>query len=151
MARRGPPRTPPKSLEEQLLLDEKYVRHVYKDSRGYDTIGIGLLVDARVPGAGLTQDEALWLLRRRLEQIKAQVLVELPWTTQLDPVRLAVLHNMAYQMGLRGLLQFKTTLRLVQAGSWLPASQQMMKSLWAQQTPNRAARAADQMRTGTWQ
>lgn len=61
-----------------------------------------------------------------------------------------VLLSMAHQMGVDGLLQFKQTLKYVAQAAWSNASANMLKSLWADQTPNRAKRHAEQMRTGQW-
>jgi lysozyme len=61
-----------------------------------------------------------------------------------------VLVGMAFQMGTEGLLKFKNTLAMVQAGDYESAAKGMLQSLWARQTPERAARMAKQMRTGEW-
>jgi lysozyme len=59
--------------------------------------------------------------------------------------------NMAFQMGINGLLKFKKTLTLIEMGDFDAAADGMMKSLWAKQTPNRASEMAEQMRSGQWQ
>lgn len=72
----------------------------------------------------------------------------LPWWRALAPARQDVLVQMAFQMGVAGLLAFRTTLARVRAGVYAPAAAGMMDSLWARQTPKRARRLADQMRDG---
>ena len=57
---------------------------------------------------------------------------------------------MAFQMGVDGLLGFKNTLAMIQAGKYTEAANGMMNSKWAKQTPSRAQRHAEQMRTGKW-
>lgn len=64
--------------------------------------------------------------------------------------RVAVLISMAFQMGVEGLAQFFATLNHVAKGRYELAAGSMMKSKWAQQTPRRARRHAEQMRTGQW-
>lgn len=64
--------------------------------------------------------------------------------------RLAVLISMAYQMGVDGLAKFKKTLGYVATGDFDDAAHMMIQSKWAKQTPNRAKRHAEQMRTGQW-
>jgi lysozyme len=59
--------------------------------------------------------------------------------------------NMAFQMGVDGLLKFNKTLTLVEQGKYKEAADNMLKSLWAKQTPARAERMAQQMRSGQWQ
>jgi len=70
---------------------------------------------------------------------------------RLDDARKGVLLNMSFQLGIAGLLKFKSTLSYIESGDYENASVNMMKSLWARQTPNRAGRLAEQMRTGQWQ
>jgi len=42
-------------------------------------------------------------------------------------------------------------LALIEEGKYTFAADNMLKSKWAEQTPARAKRLADQMRTGVWQ
>ncbi len=138
------------SLEEQLCRDEGEVLHEYKDHLGYSTIGIGRLIDKR-KGGGITHEEALYLLRNDINKRKMQVLSRLPWAVNLSEERQAVLFNMAFQMGIDGLLGFENTLRMIQDKRYDAAADNMLKSLWARQTPERAKRLAIQMKTNTWQ
>jgi lysozyme len=139
-----------KSLEEQLHRDEGEVLHEYKDHLGYSTIGIGRLIDKR-KGGGITHEEAMYLLRNDIDKRKMQVLSRLPWVVHLSEERQAVLFNMAFQMGIDGLLGFKNTLAMIQDKRYEAAAKGMLHSEWATQTPERAARLAKQMETDTWQ
>ena len=143
-------------LREQLIRDEGEVLHAYTDTEGYWTIGIGRLIDRR-KGGGITKAESAYLFNNDLERVQKQVFDALPWARQLDEARQGVLLNMCFQMGLgnaaqgTGLLGFKNTLAMIERGDFESAAQGMMNSLWARQTPNRAKRLAEQMRTGEWQ
>lgn len=137
------------TLEEQLRRDEGEVLHVYQDSLGYWTIGVGRLVDERKYG-GITRAEATYLLRNDIERKTGALRARAPWIEELDPVRRAVLENMAFQMGVDGLLKFTTTLGLVRSRQYAEAAVQMLRSKWAVQTPERAHRLSEQMRTGVW-
>ena len=64
--------------------------------------------------------------------------------------RASVLLSMAHQMGIDGLAGFKQTLKYVAQAAWSNASANMLRSMWHDQTPNRAKRHAEQMRTGEW-
>lgn len=75
----------------------------------------------------------------------------LPWFARLSEARQAVLINMAFQMGLPGLMKFQRTLGSVRDERWNAAAGEMLASAWAQQTPSRAARLARQMETGSWE
>lgn len=139
-----------KDIESQLREDEGEKLSAYKDSEGYLTIGIGVLIDER-KGGGITKEESSYLFQNRLDSKKAAIRKALPWFDQLDVVRQGVLLNMSYQMGVDGLLKFKQTLGFVQRAQWTAASVGMLNSLWAKQTPERAERLARQMSTGVWQ
>ena len=52
----------------QIKKDEGIVLHVYDDSLGYSTIGYGRLVDRR-KGGGISEDEALYLLKNDVNAI----------------------------------------------------------------------------------
>lgn len=138
------------SLAAQLEREESRVRHAYQDHLGYWTIGVGHLIDKR-KGGGLPDFIIDLLLEHDIKEKTAEVERALPWVKQLDDPRRAVLIGMAFQMGTEGLLQFKTTLARVRAHNFEGAASGMLQSLWAKQTPERAARMAEQMRTGQWQ
>ena len=138
-------------LTRQLKGDEDVRPHVYKDHLGYATIGVGRLVDDRKPGSGLRPSEIAFMLNNDIDDRIEQLTRRLPWFQDLDDVRKAVLLNMSFQMGVDGLLGFKNTLKLVEQGNYESAAENMLKSLWAKQTPARAKRMADQMKTGQWQ
>lgn len=139
------------TLRYQLEAEEGRRACVYKDSLGLWTIGVGRLVDSSKPGAGLRPAEIDLLLANDIDEKTDEVRAALPWIDSLDEPRRAVLIGMAFQMGTRGLLGFKNTLAMVKARDYEGAARGMLASKWAQQTPNRAHRLAEQMRTGQWQ
>ena len=138
------------NIIRSLRGEEGEVLHAYDDHLGYATIGIGRLIDKR-KGGGITKEEAAYLLGNDIEKVIAQLNKRLPWWTKLDEARRGVLVNMAFQMGIDGLLDFKNTLAMIERGDYANAAKGMLNSLWARQTPARAKRMAEQMRTGTWQ
>jgi len=137
------------SLPSQLRRDEGVRRSAYQDHLGYWTIGVGRLIDER-KGGGLRDSEIGLLLANDIEDRVRTLTDALPWFAGLDPIRQAVLLNMAFQLGTAGLLAFTTTLTHVRAGRYIEASKAMLQSKWATQTPERAMRLADQMRDGQW-
>ena len=138
------------NLEEQLRFDEGEKLTAYQDHLGFWTIGIGRLIDAR-KGGGITKEESSYLLNNDIRRKTAELKAAIPWFGKLDEVRQGVLLNMAFQMGTEGLLKFKNTLRMVESGQYDAAASGMLESLWARQTPERAKRLSEQMRTGVWQ
>ena len=137
-------------LTAQLRRDEGTKSAAYQDSLGFLTIGVGRLIDSRKPGAGLRPDEIDYLLKNDIADRVAALTKALPWFSVLDDARRGVLVNMAFQLGTAGLLEFSYTLGLVRDGKYAEASMQMLKSRWASQTPERAKRLAEQMKTGSW-
>ena len=138
-------------LARQLRSDEGVKPCVYKDHLGFDTIGIGRLVDSRKTGAGLRPDEMTYLLNNDIDDRIDALTRRLPWFYLLDPARQGVLLNMSFQLGVAGLLGFANTLEMVRQGKWSEAADNMLLSKWAKQTPERAQRMAKQMKTGVWQ
>ena len=138
------------TLTAQLRRDEGQRPLAYQDHLGYWTIGVGRLIDSRKPGAGLRPDEIDYLLRNDINDRVQALTKALPWFSALDEARRGVLINMAFQLGTAGLLGFKSTLALIAAGKYAEAAEQMLKSKWATQTPERAKRLAEQMKTGEW-
>ena len=137
-------------LTAQLRRDEGTRATAYKDSIGWLTIGVGRLIDSRKPGAGLRPDEIDYLLKNDIADRVAALQRALPWFAKMDQARQGVLINMAFQMGTAGLLAFRSTLAHVAAGRYNEAATQMLHSKWAEQTPARARRLAEQMKTGEW-
>ena len=137
-------------LTRQLKGDEGTQSCVYPDHLGFYTIGVGRLVDKRKKGAGLRPDEIAYLLNNDIDDRIEQLTRRLPWFQNLDDARKGALLNMAFQLGVDGLLGFTRTLALIEAGQYDLASHNMLQSLWAKQTPARAKRMAEQIRTGLW-
>jgi lysozyme len=145
-----------KDLARILEREEGRVAHAYRDTEGLWTIGVGFLIDEK-RGAGLYPEEIDWILANRIRRARLAVDVALPWAQALEPARYGALILMAYQMGIgdartgRGLLGFRMSLRLIQAGEWQAAAAALRQSKWARQTPQRAARVIKQIVTGEWQ
>ena len=142
-------------LMPMLLAEEGTRLKVYDDKTGlpiipgtkvigHPTVGIGRALDVN----GITEEEAEYLLGNDVEKVCEQMDKALPWWTTLTVTRRAVLAGMAFQMGITGLLAFKNTLAMVQAGDYRGAARGMLASKWATQTPGRAARMAQMMEHG---
>jgi len=137
-------------ITRQLRRDEGEMLHAYQDHLGYWTIGIGRLIDKR-KGGGITVEEADYLLLNDINKRIVDLKHLLPWFDDLDEARQGVLLNMAFQLGVKGLMGFINTLACVAKGDYDAAAKGMLNSLWAKQTPARAERMAKQMITGKWQ
>jgi len=134
-------------LLAQIEEHEGFRAHAYRDSLGFLTIGIGRLVDER-RGGGISREEARTLLLHDLQAVFDGLDQRLPWWRDLDEIRKHVIVDMAFNLGVGGLLKFRTTLEAVKSGCWDEAAKGMLKSRWAGQVGRRARRLAAMMRTG---
>lgn len=143
-------------IVEQLLISEEGFRgFVYDDAtgqnikpgmlvHGHPTVGYGCALDLEP----LAEAEALYLLRNRYTALQEKLSAMFPWYASLNEARQAVLTAMAYQMGVSGLTNFHDLLFSCENAMWNHASEAMLSSKWATQTPVRVTRMALIMRTG---
>ena len=119
-------------LRTDLKRDEGTVLHAYQDSLGYWTIGSGILIDER-KGGGITDGENDFLLDNRITKTINELDDNIPWLgTKSDGVQRALV-NMAYEMGVDGILKFHEMLAAIKDDNYEEAAQQAQNSLWAQQ------------------
>lgn len=141
-----------------LNYEEGFRPKPYIDTEGYPTVGTGFLIGPK--GAALSnytfslskQVSDVWLqelVDNRIQQMNAKPAI-LAALNKCNPARRDVLISMAYQLGTEGLAGFKNTLAMVAAENFSGAASGMLNSLWARQTPKRANRHAEVMRTGTY-
>lgn len=138
-------------LISDLKSDEGCKLHAYPDPlSGAEpwTIGYGATGPTITKNTVWTQAMADNDLSMRVGKLTRQLQSALPWFTHLSDLRQDVLVNMAYNLGLAGLLAFHDTLSYINHAQWTSASKGMLDSKWAHQLPNRSARLAEQMRTG---
>ena len=119
-------------LLEDIKAEEGFSAVVYKCTEGFDTIGYG----TKMP---ITKEEAELLLEHRLKAMKAQLTSYL-YDLDIKQEAWDILFNMAYQLGVNGVLKFKKMIEALRVKNYKEASKQGLDSLWAKQTPNRANR-----------
>jgi lysozyme len=137
------------TLEEQLMRDEGCRLTCYLDSLGNWTVGVGHKCATHI--GTITQTQADLLLASDLALAAKAVSDALTWAPRLDPVRLAALINMTFNMGIGHLLQFHHFLGYMQSGDWAAAARAMLESLWANEVYARAQRLAAQIVSGVMQ
>ena len=131
---------------EQIKKHEGLELKVYTCTAGRLTIGYGRNLEDR----GITEEEALYLLRNDIEKITKRLKKEIKFFDTLNEPRQWVLINMAYNMGVTGLLKFKNTLKNIENEKYIEASNQMLDSKWAKQVKGRAQELAAQMAGGSF-
>ena len=136
------------ATSKHLEREEDRVAYAYADNLGFLTIGVGRLIDKR-KGGKLRDDEIDLMLANDIAD-RIAALEDWPaWkATAGNVARQVALLSLAFQLGTAGLADFKNSLAMCAAGRWADAADNFMKSLWAKQTPARAKRVTDMIRTG---
>lgn len=139
-----------------LNYEEGYREKPYVDTEGYPTVACGIKVGPK--GAQLSnyaftvprEVGDVWLesfVSTTIEKMNSNPSI-VAALKACNPPRRDILISMAYQMGVGGLAAFKNTLAMIAAGNYAGAANGMLSSLWAKQTPKRAQRHAEVMRSG---
>ena len=132
------------SLKDMIIRHEGNKLYPYYDTTGHITIGVGRNLSSR----GITQIESNELLENDLYYFTTQLQDTLASFNELDDARKAVLIDMCFNLGLKGLLKFKKLLDAIQKKDWITASSEIMLSKAANQAPNRYKELAQIIRTG---
>lgn len=163
-----PEPTPKNKLLTQLLIDEEGIElETYKDTRGFQTIGIGhnLSIDQteeELRAIGLDTLPSTWDgFKITIQQ--AYDLFEIDVQDTIDDIatvfseeeldalgetRRAIILSMVFQLGGAGFRKFKNFIAMVKQNRFAEAATEMMDSLAARQTPQRWTRASDAMENG---
>ena len=132
-------------IKAQLVRHEGLRLKPYLCTAGKLTIGIGRNLDDR----GISQKEAYAMPERDIHDCEQWLIDEIPEIyNKLDEVRQSVLLNMCFNLGIKGLLEFKNTLAFIDAGDWERAANGMLASKWAKQVGRRAIELSELMRKG---
>ena len=86
----------------------------------------------------LDEDIAEDILIRKLERLQRNANSRFKWLEDMPVVVQEVVLNMCYQLGVTGVSKFRRAISALQEGDWDEAANEMLDSLWARQTPNRA-------------
>ena len=122
------------SLLDEIKKHEGYKKSVYKCTEGYDTIGYGFAIK----DLELTEDVCDIILQQKLDKLNKILNERFCWYP-LSPLAIQdVVINMCYQLGVSGFSKFKKTIYYLETEQYEEASSEMLDSLWAKQTPNRA-------------
>lgn len=162
-----------KAVLKHLEFEEGRRARAYKDHLGWWTIGIGRLIDPRKGGRITPEEEAIliandptrkpgqwrdWVLTdpeidmlklNDIERFVSAISTWPAWKAVGDNVaRKVALTSMAFQLGIEGLADFKNSLAMVEQRRFSDAADNFLLSKWAKQTPARAKRVTDMIRTG---
>lgn len=148
---------------QRLSLHEGIRLQPYRCSRGYLTIGVGRNLETnplsreeikvlgrRDLSSGITRQEAFFLLRGDIRRTLENCRKNIPFFDNLDDERQYVLVDMAFNLGISGLLKFKKMLTFIGVGNYRQAAAELLSSRYASQVRIRAERLAQTLQNGYW-
>jgi len=135
-----------RNLIDQLKRHEGIRLFPYRDTVGKLTIGIGRNLD----DVGISEQEAETMLLTDIAKAYNTLKARWPKLEALDDARQNVLINMAFNIGVGGLLNFNNMLAAIAMGDYTKAAAEMLNSKWARQVGARARQLAKQMETGLY-
>lgn len=147
-------------LRDDLIRDEGLRLKVYKCPANKNTIGVGRNIDGNpltpqevmalgatqddiLAGHVITKDQAMLLLDNDIAQCAKQLDAKCAWWRGRSQSVQDGLANMAFQLGIGGLLKFQRMLSALHAGDYATAKKEARDSTWYEQTPERAGRVID--------
>ena len=136
-------------LKARIKEHEGFVPKIYKDQLGFKTIGFGHLV---LPTDKFKED--VTYKKKDLEEVfdsdfniaksNANQLIEgLPLHHQAK----CVIIEMVFQLGIGGVSKFKKMWKALKQNEYHTASEEMLDSKWAKQTPKRAEELSSVMKS----
>ena len=140
----------------QLERHEGRKLEAYKCTAGVLTVGIGHnclawpVKGVTKVGDRISPEKCQELFCLDVGRVEVMLENSLPWVKQLNSARYAVLLNMAFNLGIAGLLSFKLTLEHVRKSEYTQAAAAMLQSKWAEQVKGRAKELSKQMESGAW-
>ena len=130
------------NLIKQIKKHEGFRSTVYQCTEGYDTIGYGFAIKDLF----LDEDIAELILIRNLAVLVERIKKTFSWINDAPKEVQDVVTNMCYQLGISGFSKFKKTIYFIETEQYQEASVEMLDSLWAKQTPNRAKELSEELR-----
>ena len=140
------------TIKTLLEFEEGRRLSAYKCTNGFWTIGVGHRLTDKELGMyeeRISNSEVDNLLETDIAEA-TEAAKKYTWFDKLNEARQAVIISMIFQLGKFGFDKFQNTIKLLAKHQYDAASVQMLRSLWAKQTPERAKRHAEQMKTGEW-
>lgn len=144
---------------QRLVMHEGMRLKPYYCTKGKQTIGVGRNLDdnplteeeKRVCGdweKGITKNAAFYLLRHDIERVEKECKKKIAFYELLDDERQYALLDMAFNLGIAGVLKFKKMLMAMACGYFEDAAKECLDSKYAKEVGQRAKRIAETIRTG---
>ena len=136
-------------LKARIKKHEGYRDTIYKDSLGFSTIGYGHLVlqtDRYEKGVTYRKKDLEKVFDTDFNTAKSnanQLISGLPIHHQAK----CVIIEMVFQLGIGGVSKFKKMWKALKQNDYQTASEEMLDSKWAKQTPKRAEELSSVMKS----
>ena len=138
-------------LERDLVRDEGWRSKPYLCTSGKITIGVGHRMLSHELHLKEVSTDWIWATLRQDAMLAIRgcemIFGRTKFYTFSGP-RQRALVNMCFQLGATRLSNFQRMIQAIFREDWLQASIEALDSLWAKQTPVRARRVAEMLRTG---
>lgn len=131
-------------LIDLIIYHEGLELKPYRCTAGHLTIGIGRNLDDR----GITEDEARFLCQNDVDIVEQELVRKFPFVVGLGDVRIRVLLDMAFNLGIPRLSAFSNMWAALEEGNFKQAAVEMLDSRWARQVGRRATKLSQMMETG---
>lgn len=139
------------AIVQSLALQEGLSEVPYRDTRGFLTIGYGHRIhESWNPESTIDHGAALAMLKEDIAKAEAgcRRIYGAMFDLHPEPVRHALIH-MAFQLGTKGLSEFKHMKTYIDRGDYVKAAAEALHSKWAmEQTPERARFVTELMAKG---
>ena len=132
-------------LLSQLQVDEGWRDKLYKDEFGNLTFCYGWDITSNPPSESLGEV----ILSFQVDEKYNELLTSLPWVQNLPDSIQRALTNMAFNLGVTGLLKFTTFLSMIQQGNYSGAAADLQATAWFSQVGDRAKRIQNLILQGT--
>jgi GH24 family phage-related lysozyme (muramidase) len=152
---------------ERISASEGKREHVYVDTMGHPTVGVGFNLDrtgaaaqleavsanyeeVRAGTQALTDDQITTLLKGDIETALGHAESAVSNFGSLTAARQFVIVDMIFNLGTAGFGQFHHVISAIEAGDWETAGEQMQASAWYGQVGHRAQEDVKMMKGGGW-
>lgn len=143
------------ALLAQLTIDEGLRSYVYDDATGKELLPGSTLIGNATLAIGwcpaknpCPPDLAQYILAFFADDRIATLQKAIPWVMDISDARQRALYNMAYELGVTGLLKFNTFMSLMQQGQYGAAADDLNTTVLAKEDPNRVTRIQTLIRNG---
>lgn len=133
-------------LEEMLKHHEGFRGKAYHDSVGILTIGYGFNIEDN----SMCEEAAAAQLRCDVRRKTKELRRSIPAFEKVTGARRAALIDMAYNMGVPGLKQFRKMWAAIASDDWETAAKEAVDSKWYRQVKSRGRRIVEILRSGEW-